>query len=274
MTRSRLAALALAAAALVWWLAGTPGVGRDRTRAHLHRRRRVDRCALDRSGARAAVRRPRPQPRRRDRPAALAAARDHEGVAITGKVIDQDDHTGVPDVEVVFKSELGESSTTSGADGSYRIEVSAGLYRAFVRDDNALSVGVPDLVRVPGLPTLGRRERARRGADADGRRGDRRRSRGSVDRVRRHGRRHGRRSQRAPGRRRGAARARQRSCARRSAPTSPSPTSTAASTCACRRVSTSSKRRTRSSSASRATRWSASRAARPCTRASRSPPAA
>ncbi len=78
---------------------------------------------------------------------------DHQGVVITGKVLDQETHTGVGNVEVVFKGALGESSATTGADGAYKIDVAPGTYRAFVRDDNALSVGIEDLVRLPGMPS-------------------------------------------------------------------------------------------------------------------------
>ena len=154
MTRSRLAALAFAAAALVWWLAGTPGVGGSShptataPSSGQSTARSVD-PALGQQLANLG----------RNRSGAIDWQRSdpqlqHEGVVITGKVLDRDAQSGVPEVEVVFKSPLGESSTTSGSDGSYRIEVSAGTYRAFVRDDNALSVGVPDLVRVPGSPSL------------------------------------------------------------------------------------------------------------------------
>lgn len=74
-------------------------------------------------------------------------------VTLTGRVIDIRSQEPVPNVEVVYRSAAGETSTTTESDGSYAIRVSAGLYRAFVRDDTVLSVGRPDLVRLPTLPS-------------------------------------------------------------------------------------------------------------------------
>jgi Carboxypeptidase regulatory-like domain len=77
-----------------------------------------------------------------------------DGVDVTGSVIDIQDqnHHTVGNVEVVFKSSIGEASATTDADGVYRIHVPVGTYRAFVRDDAVLSVGVADRVRLPGMP--------------------------------------------------------------------------------------------------------------------------
>ena len=75
-------------------------------------------------------------------------------VVISGLVLDAQSKRGVGNVEVVFRSELGEATAMAGADGSYRIEVPAGIYRAFVRDDLVLSVGRIGNVRLPGLPTV------------------------------------------------------------------------------------------------------------------------
>jgi hypothetical protein len=77
---------------------------------------------------------------------------DGDGVTISGTVVDVQDHKPVGNVEVVFRSALGESTAQAAADGSYSIKVSSGVYRAFVRDDSLLSVGRPDLVRLPGMP--------------------------------------------------------------------------------------------------------------------------
>ena len=74
-------------------------------------------------------------------------------IAITGQVIDVGDHSPVANVEVVFKSALGEEATTSDASGAYRVSVPPGVYRAFVRDDTVLSVGTPDRIRLPAMPT-------------------------------------------------------------------------------------------------------------------------
>ena len=74
-------------------------------------------------------------------------------VAVTGQVIDVGDHSPVPNVEVVFKSALGEEATTTDPQGNYRVAVTPGVYRAFVRDDTVLSVGTPDRIRLPAMPT-------------------------------------------------------------------------------------------------------------------------
>nr|HEX4312871.1 carboxypeptidase-like regulatory domain-containing protein [Kofleriaceae bacterium] len=73
-------------------------------------------------------------------------------VAISGTVVDMTSHGGVGNVEVVFRTPDGESSATTTTDGSYRIEVPAGTYKAFVRDDHVLSIGNEDLIRLPGMP--------------------------------------------------------------------------------------------------------------------------
>ena len=80
--------------------------------------------------------------------------RNHDLVQITGSVIDRLSSEHVGEVEVVFRGPGGEESVTSGADGSYRIELLPGAYRAFVRDDAVLSIGFPVEERLPGFPDL------------------------------------------------------------------------------------------------------------------------
>lgn len=78
----------------------------------------------------------------------------HAGaIAISGTIIDAQTKQPVGNVEVVFRSELGEETTTAAASGAYRLEVPAGIYRAFVRDDLVLSVGIMGHVRLPTAPT-------------------------------------------------------------------------------------------------------------------------
>ena len=152
MTRTRLAAALVALAALAWWLAGTPGIGGSHAGAPpptVTHGRSVDPAFQQQLGNLG----------RTNRTGAIdwqrsEARAEHDDVVITGKVVDEEDHAGVGNIEVVFKNALGESSTTSNADGTYRIEIAPGTYRAYVRDDNALSVGMQDLVRLPGMPTL------------------------------------------------------------------------------------------------------------------------
>jgi len=91
---------------------------------------------------------------RAHRSGALPAAgiRRDGTVMISGTVIDRQAGAAVGDVEVVFRSEAGEESIIAGADGAYRIELTRGTYRAFVRDDRVLSVGRPDHQRLPSGP--------------------------------------------------------------------------------------------------------------------------
>ena len=81
-------------------------------------------------------------------------------VEIKGTVIDGSDGSPVGGVEVVVRGPLGEASIASAADGSFALDVSPGTYRAFVRGDDVMSVGLADPVRldlgpradVAGLP--------------------------------------------------------------------------------------------------------------------------
>jgi hypothetical protein len=82
-----------------------------------------------------------------------AARRGARGsVAIAGRVVDVEEGTGVGDVEVVLRGAAGEETAVAASDGTFRIEVPAGTYRAFVRDDRVLSIGRPARVRLPALP--------------------------------------------------------------------------------------------------------------------------
>ena len=80
--------------------------------------------------------------------------RDGGLVQITGSVVDRLSKDHVGEVEVVFRGVGGEQSTIAGADGSYRIELEPGAYRAFVRDESVLSIGFPVEERLPGFPDL------------------------------------------------------------------------------------------------------------------------
>jgi hypothetical protein len=73
-------------------------------------------------------------------------------VRIAGRVIELRDRAPVGGVEVVLRGAAGELTTTTDAGGAYAITVPAGAYRAFVRDDQVLSVGRAGLVRIPGMP--------------------------------------------------------------------------------------------------------------------------
>ncbi|MBX3156342.1 MAG: carboxypeptidase regulatory-like domain-containing protein [Deltaproteobacteria bacterium] len=85
-----------------------------------------------------------------------AGAADLDGaVVVSGTVIDARTHGPVAGVEVVLRSAIfgAEETTIAGADGTYRIAVAPGVYRAFVRDDTVLSVGRAERVRLPGPPS-------------------------------------------------------------------------------------------------------------------------
>jgi len=84
--------------------------------------------------------------------APAAMVRDGD-VTVTGRVIDIGQQQGVAGVEVVFRGAAGENTTTTARDGGYAIRLAPGAYRAFVRDDTVLSIGRPDLVRLPSLPS-------------------------------------------------------------------------------------------------------------------------
>jgi hypothetical protein len=98
---------------------------------------------------------PAPIPRGSARPVKIPflAAEINGEVTITGRVFDVLQQEPVGNVEVVFRSPAGETSTTTRGDGGYSIRLPTGMYRAFVHDDTVLSIGRPSLVRLPGRPS-------------------------------------------------------------------------------------------------------------------------
>ena len=73
-------------------------------------------------------------------------------VHVRGTVKDAHDGTPVGGVDVVFSGAGGEAEATASADGTYEITIAPGAYRAFVRGDGVMSVGVPSPDRLPGDP--------------------------------------------------------------------------------------------------------------------------
>lgn len=73
-------------------------------------------------------------------------------VTLTGTVRDADTHP-VAGVEVMFRRAGRDTIATTGADGSYRIELPAGTYRVATRADRMLSVALADRPRLPELPS-------------------------------------------------------------------------------------------------------------------------
>ena len=85
----------------------------------------------------------------------FAASSDDEDreVTIAGTIVDVRTGAPVPGVEVVFRNDTGEETVMAGSDGRYKITVARGRYRAFVRDESVLSVGRPEVSRLPTLPS-------------------------------------------------------------------------------------------------------------------------
>ncbi len=73
-------------------------------------------------------------------------------VAVRGSVLDRDTREPVKDVEVVLRGASGDVTTRSGADGTFKISVARGAYRAFVRDLRVMSTGMQGRVRLRTLP--------------------------------------------------------------------------------------------------------------------------
>jgi len=150
MTRSRLVLTGVVVVALLglWWggratgvLGGANDAGEAATRSH----RTIGRDFQDAlaTGRARGAQIPWAPPQRLD-----------GAVTISGAVIDKQSGTPVGSVEVVFRSAAGEETAMAEPDGTYRIDLPAGVYRAFVRDDTVLSVGQIDHVRLPNLPSV------------------------------------------------------------------------------------------------------------------------
>jgi hypothetical protein len=144
MTRRARIAVVAAVIALAWWgvarVRSTPAGEAPGTPPAAHRTIGGDVAnAVARARARSAK-------------LPLGAPVPGDQVTIAGRVIDLRQQQPVGNVEVVFRSAAGETSTMSHQDGSYAIQVATGTYRAFVRDDTVLSVGRADRVRLPTLP--------------------------------------------------------------------------------------------------------------------------
>ncbi|MEM9493683.1 MAG: carboxypeptidase-like regulatory domain-containing protein, partial [Myxococcota bacterium] len=73
-------------------------------------------------------------------------------VRVAGVVRDTFTRQPVSGAEVVFASELGEASTSSGDDGRFAINIRPGFYRAFARADGYVAVGIAPVERLPSQP--------------------------------------------------------------------------------------------------------------------------
>jgi len=92
----------------------------------------------------------------RDPRAGVVISRAGDGmVRVEGKVYDLDHATPVGGVEVVFAGAEGEATTISDAGGLYRVDLTPGTYRPFVRGDGVLSIGPRIDDRLPSPPQPG-----------------------------------------------------------------------------------------------------------------------
>lgn len=73
-------------------------------------------------------------------------------VRVSGAVVDSESGEPVPGAEVVFASDLGESSIGADEAGRYTIEIHPGFYRAFARAEGYVAVGRAELERLPASP--------------------------------------------------------------------------------------------------------------------------
>jgi hypothetical protein len=87
---------------------------------------------------------PAPDPRSPSTPGAA--------LPVSGSVIDRDTREPVPDVEVVLRGEHGDVTTKTAADGTFKLSVVRGPYRAFVRDARVMSTGMQGRIRLRALP--------------------------------------------------------------------------------------------------------------------------
>ncbi len=86
------------------------------------------------------------------KPALPAKRTEGAGVTVTGNVLETTTRTPAAGIEVVFANATREETTRTGPDGKYKLALPAGSYRVFVRDDEVMSVGMSDRVRLQTLP--------------------------------------------------------------------------------------------------------------------------
>lgn len=73
-------------------------------------------------------------------------------VTISGSVIDRDSAKPVAGVAVVLRGSAGDITTATTPTGTFSVQVVPGSYRAFVRDDNVISVGITERTRLDNQP--------------------------------------------------------------------------------------------------------------------------
>lgn len=151
MSRRTIFVVVAIASAVVYWMLGTGPLSHNQVAA----------APAGSGSSSATTNLPQATPPAVPVPAPKAAAPRAAGtVEIKGSVVDGSDGSPVGGVEVVVRGPLGEASIATAADGTFAIDVSPGTYRAFVRADDVMTVGLADPVRldlgpradVAGLP--------------------------------------------------------------------------------------------------------------------------
>jgi hypothetical protein len=81
-----------------------------------------------------------------------AAAAPATTVTISGVVVDHTTGKQVGNVEVVLVGDAGEQTARANATGEWTLRATPGAYRAYVRGDGVLSVGLTERTRLDNLP--------------------------------------------------------------------------------------------------------------------------
>jgi hypothetical protein len=137
MSRRTIFVVVAIACAVAFWLTGSGPLSRKQVAA-----------APAGSGSSAPQVSPTPAPALPVPAAKRPAPRAAGTVEIKGTVLDASDGSTVGGVEVVVRGPVGEASIASAADGTFALDVSPGTYRAFVRADDVMTVGLADPVRL------------------------------------------------------------------------------------------------------------------------------
>jgi hypothetical protein len=73
-------------------------------------------------------------------------------VTISGSVIERGTAEPQGGIAVVLRGPAGDITTATNASGAFSVQVVPGSYRAFVRDDNVISIGLTERVRLDNMP--------------------------------------------------------------------------------------------------------------------------
>jgi hypothetical protein len=73
-------------------------------------------------------------------------------VTISGTVIDRGTGKPISGIAIVLRGPSGDITTATNPTGAFSVQVVPGSYRAFVRDDNVITVGLTERTRLDNLP--------------------------------------------------------------------------------------------------------------------------